>query len=152
MPCPVRVYEQRDREQAIAWLTTLPQGPGISHRLDPESGVVVIEVAQPLRSQDFEALALTVDSWLETHGELTGLVIRTRAFPGWENVGGLIRHIRFVRDHHRKINRVALVIDGKVAEIAPRVAEHFVHAEVRGFAYDELEQAVSWASALPSAR
>lgn len=147
MPCPVRVYRQQDREQAIAWLTTLPQGPGISHRLDPELGVVVIKLAEPLRSQDFDALALTVDSWLAAHLELRGLVVHARAFPGWENATALMRHVRFVRDHHRKISRVALAADGALAGVAPRIGEHFVHAEVRRFSFDDLDAAVSWAGA-----
>ena len=95
---------------------------------------------------DFDALGLTVDAWLETHAELRGLVLHTTAFPGWENIGGLVRHIRFVRDHHRKIGRVAIVVDGPLGTVAPRVAEHFVQAEVRGFPDDHLDDAVAWVS------
>ena len=109
MPCPVQVFGEHEREQAIKWLSSMPEQPAIEHRLIPESGVVVVEVSQPLRAPDFDALGLTVDSWLDTHERLPGLVLHARAFPGWENIGGLVRHIRFVRDHHRKISRVAVV-------------------------------------------
>jgi SpoIIAA-like len=147
MPCPVQLFGEQEREQAIKWLSSMPEQPAIEHRLIPESQVVVVEVSRPLRSPDFDALGMTVDSWLETHDQLAGLVLHARAFPGWENIGGLVRHIRFVRDHHRRIRRVALVVDGPLGTIAPQVAEHFVQAEVRGFAHDRLDDAIAWAAA-----
>ncbi|GAA2496894.1 STAS/SEC14 domain-containing protein [Streptomyces sp. NPDC059506] len=149
MSCPVRVFGTRERDEAVRWLGSLPEGPGVSHRLLPESRVVVVEVDQPLRTQDFEALALTADSWLETHTELAGLVVHVREFPGWENIGSLLRHVRFVRDHHRKIRRVALAADSRLADLVPRLANHFVQAEVRRFEYDELDDAVAWAAGSP---
>ncbi|WP_435839591.1 STAS/SEC14 domain-containing protein [Streptomyces caniferus] len=88
MPCPVRVFGSQERDEALRWLTSLPEGPGISHRLT-ESEVLVIEVEKTLRAPDFDALALTVDSWLRAHAELAGVVTHAREFPGWENIGGL---------------------------------------------------------------
>ncbi|GAA3183480.1 MULTISPECIES: STAS/SEC14 domain-containing protein [Streptomyces] len=147
-PCPVRVFGIQERDEALRWLASLPEGPGISHRLT-ESGVLVVEVAQPLRTQDFDALTRTVDTWLETHDELAGVVIHVRTFPGWENIGGLFRHVRFLRDHHRKVGKIALAADSKVAALVPQLANHFVRAEVRRFAHDELEDAVAWAAGPP---
>jgi hypothetical protein len=149
MPCPMQVFGEQEREQAVKWLSSMPEWPAIQHRLIPESGVVVVEVTQPLRSPDFDALGMTVDSWLETHDRLQGLVLHAAAFPGWENIGGLVRHIRFIRDHHRSIRRVAVVVDGPLGTLAPQLAEHFVRAEVRGFHHDQLDEAVSWAADSP---
>ncbi|MFF9786859.1 SpoIIAA family protein [Streptomyces nigrescens] len=145
MPCPVRVFGSQERDEALRWLTSLPEGPGISHRLT-ESEVLVIEVEQPLRATDFDALASTVDSWLRTHTELAGVVIHAREFPGWENIGGLIRHVRFIRDHHRKVRKIALAADSEIATLVPQLANHFVQAEVRRFEYDELNDALAWAA------
>ncbi|TSB22876.1 STAS/SEC14 domain-containing protein [Streptomyces sp. NBC_01525] len=146
LPCPVHVYGNQEREEALRWLASLPAGPGVSHRLLPDSHVLVVEVEHPLRAQDFDALALTVDTWLETHDELTGAVVHAREFPGWENVGSLLRHARFVRDHHRQVRRVALAADSRLAGLAPHLANHFVQADVRRFGYDELDDAVAWAA------
>jgi hypothetical protein len=149
MPCPVRVFDETDREQAIAWLQTLPEHAGITHRIiaGAGAGIVVVEATGPLRVPDFDALAMTIDSWLEYHAELQGIVVHARAFPGWENLRALIGHLRFVRDHHRAIAKVALAVDGTLAQLAPHVATHFVHAEVRHFDYDQLDDAVTWAAA-----
>ncbi|GAA3030804.1 hypothetical protein GCM10020000_04500 [Streptomyces olivoverticillatus] len=150
MPCPVRVFGIQERDEALRWLASLPEGPGISHRLT-DSEVLVVEVEQPLRAQDFDALALTADSWLRSHAELAGVVIHAREFPGWENIGGLIRHVRFIRDHHRKVRKIALAADSKAAALVPHLTKHFVQAEVRRFEYDELDDALTWA-ADPSVR
>ena len=148
MPCPVRLFSNKEFDEAIDWLRSLPEGPAVSHRLLPESGVIVVEVKQALRAQDFDALAFTADTWIEAHGNLQGLVIHAREFPGWENLGSLFRHVRFVRDHHRKVKRIAFAADSKLASLAPRIADHFIQAEVKSFGYDELDAAIAWAGGL----
>ncbi len=145
MPCPVRMFGNKEFDEAVAWLRSLPEGAAVSHRLLPESGVIVVEVKQALRAQDFDALAFTADAWIEAHGDLQGLVIHAREFPGWENLGSFLRHVRFVRDHHRKVRRIALAADTRLASLAPSIAELFIQAEVKSFGYDELSAAIAWA-------
>jgi hypothetical protein len=152
LPWPLRVFGNDERDKAIDWLRSLPEGPGVSHRLLPDFEVLVVEVHEPLRAQDFDALALTADTWLETHRKLHGIVIHTRQFPSWDNIGSLLQHLRFVRDHHQKVNRVALAADSALAALAPRLAENFVHAELKNLGYDELEAAIAWAAANPASR
>lgn len=41
---------------------------------------------------------------------------------------------------------LALAADAKVAAVDPQLANHFVRAEVRRFAYDEFEDALAWAA------
>lgn len=144
-PCPVQVFENKDRDKAIAWLGSIPAESGISHRVLPESGVIVVEVKHALSAGDFDVLSLTADTWIEAHGGLQGIVIHAREFPGWENLGSLIRHIQFIRDHHRNVKRVALAADVKLASLAPKIAEHFIQAQVKRFEYDELDLAIAWA-------
>jgi len=146
VPFPLRVFDNDEYDEAVAWLGSLPEGPGVTHRLLPETGVLVVEVTEPLRAQDFSALTSTADAWLTTHDTLPGIVLHARSFPGWENVGSMLHHLRFVRDHHKKVRRVAVAVDGLPADLAPRVAEHFVSAEVRHFGSDDLDGAVAWAA------
>lgn len=146
MPGPAKLFANSQFADAVAWLESLPQAAGVTQRLLSDKGVIVVEVTQALRARDFDELTVTADTWIEAHGHLQGLVIRARRFPGWENLGGLIRHVRFVRDHHRKIKRIALAADGELATLAPRLGEHFVQAEVKSFAYDAVDAAIAWAS------
>jgi hypothetical protein len=146
LPCPVRVFRSHDRARAIEWLTSIPRETSISHRLLPDLGVIVVEVTGALSVQDFDALGLTADTWIDSHGRLDGVVFHARTFPGWESFGSVVRHIQFVRDHHQKVKRIALAVDGRLAGLAPQVGEHFVRAEIRTFEYAQLEAAVAWAS------
>ena len=150
MPCPVKVFGNAELHAAIAWAAAPVEGT-VPHRLLPDAGVLIVEPSRPLRAEDFDALALTVDPWIEAQGTLRGIVVHTRGFPGWQNAGSLLRHINFVRDHHRRVGRVALAADGKVAEFAPKLAEPFVDAEVRWFDYDRLDEAIEWARSRPIA-
>jgi SpoIIAA-like len=146
MPCPVQMFGNAEWDNALAWLTSPNERGGLTYRLLPEVGVVVVEPTGPLRAEDFDALAMVVDPWIEAHGELRGLVVHAREFPGWENLGSFFRHVRFVRDHHRSVRRVAVSAGGKLATLVPGLAEHFVKAELRHFGYDELDRAVEWAA------
>lgn len=119
----------------------------IQHELLPERGVLILKPAGALRAEDFTALAGTVDPYIERHGELKGLMIDAPAFPGWENFAALLSHLRFVRDHHRRIRRIAVVSDSTLLAVGPRVANHFVSAEVRTFGTAERAAALAWIEA-----
>ena len=85
-----------------------------------DTGVLVVEPRDALTAEDFQAISQTVDPFIQENGKLTGLLIDAPSFPGWESFGALIGHIRFIRDHHRKIDRVAAVTDSTILTIAPK--------------------------------
>ena len=73
LPYPLRIFRTDQREEAIAWLSGLPAGASITHRVLADAGVVVVDVAEPLRAQDVEALATIIDGWLDrAPGRCTG--------------------------------------------------------------------------------
>ncbi|MGI5132796.1 STAS/SEC14 domain-containing protein [Pseudonocardia sp. CA-107938] len=145
MPFPVRVFPLADREQAVQWLLEAPAGASLTHRVLPDAGVVVVEASGPIGVADVESLATVVDGWLAEHPTLHGLVVHAPTVPGWENVGGLTRHLRFVLAHHRRIEKVALAVDGTAAGIGAAVAGRVLHAEVRRFPFSDIDAAVAWA-------
>ena len=104
----------------------------------------LVEPQGPLTKADFLAIADKVDPVIESNGELDGLIIKTKDFPGWKSLSDVVEHFRFVKNHHQKIKKVAFVTDAKVADIFPAMAGHFVKAEVKSFAFDDLEKAVEW--------
>lgn len=109
-----------------------------------EDGILVVEPREALTADDFRAIARTIDPYIEERGRLTGLLVDAPSFPGWDSFGALIQHLKFVRDHHRRIDRVAAVTDNQFLKIAPRIAEHFAHPEIRVFASAERAQALAW--------
>jgi hypothetical protein len=97
-----------------------------------------------LAAGDFEALRSEVDPFIERTGGLRGLVIEAEVFPGWDGFAGLTAHLRFVRDHHRLIRRVAVVSDSALLSHLPQLAGHFVAAEVRHFPKAKRAGALDW--------
>ena len=73
-----------------------------------------------------------------------GLLIDAEAFPGWSDFAALLAHLRFVRDHHRKIEKVAVVSDSRFLAAAPAVASHFVQADIRHFPHAQRDDALAW--------
>lgn len=144
LPCPIKVFRDAEWDDALAWLAA-GAPVHVEHRLIPEKHVLLIEPQAKLSVEDFEAIARTVDPWIESGGDLRGLVVHARQFPGWESIGSFFRHVRFVRENQRKIRRVALAADGSMAKLGPGLVDVFVDAEIRRFEFDELDWAVEWA-------
>jgi SpoIIAA-like len=116
----------------------------IAHDLDTEYSILYVRPSCALTKDDFAKLAGVVDPHIEATGGLAGLVIEILAFPGWESLGAMAAHFRFVRDHHRRIRKVALVTDSPIGNIAEHFVRHFVSAEIRHFAAGEAAAARQW--------
>jgi len=116
----------------------------IEHFLDTVHSILYLRPKSALEQADFEQLAKTVDAYLGETGELAGLIIEAPAFPGWESLGAMAAHFRFVRDHHKRIKKVGLVTDSALGNVAERLASHFVSAEIKHFSASELEAAKLW--------
>jgi len=119
----------------------------IEHELLPGRGILIVKPAGALRAEDFAALAAAVDPFIEQRGGLKGLMIDAPSFPGWENFAALLSHLRFVRDHHRRIRRIAVVSDSAFLAVAPKIANHFVSAEIRAFDTADRTAALAWIEA-----
>ena len=74
--------------------------------------------------------------------KLTGLLVDAPFIPGWTSLGALIERLKFVRDYHRRIDRIAAV--SGFLSIAPKIADHFAHPEIRVFPSTERAQALGW--------
>jgi hypothetical protein len=116
----------------------------IKFELLKDAGVLIVEPRDALTAEDFRMVSRTVDPYIAENGKLTGLLIDAPSFPGWENFGALVEHMKFVRGHHRKIDRVAAVTDSKILAIAPKIAEHFAHPEFKVFGSGERASALGW--------
>jgi hypothetical protein len=116
----------------------------IEFELDNPNAILTVQPKSALEKVDFEQLAAAVDPFLEANGRLAGLLIEVASFPGWESVGAMAAHFRFVRDHHKRIGKVALVTDSALGNVAERLAAHFVAAEIRHFPAGERDQARQW--------
>jgi len=116
----------------------------LNHELRQDDKILVLHPERPLEAADFTTLAREVDAYLERHGTLRGVLIRAAAFPGWKDFGALLAHLKFVKAHHQRIEKVAVVADGAFANVMPGIANHFIHAQVRHFDLAREDAAWAW--------
>ncbi len=131
---------------ARAILAPLPNGgfPMLKHELRQDDGILVLHPEGPLEAADFTALATDVDAYLERHGMLRGVLIRAKSFPGWKDFGALLAHLKFLKAHLQRIEKVAVVADGPIATLMPNIANHFVRAQVQHFDLTHEDAAWAW--------
>ena len=116
----------------------------LNSELLKEDRILIVSPDDALEASDFERLASHIDPFIEENGSLNGLMIYTESFPGWENFAGLVSHIKFVKNHHKQIKKVAAVTDSGIASFLPTIAKHFVDADIRHFNYQDKDAALSW--------
>jgi hypothetical protein len=116
----------------------------IEHRFDPTRAILHIRPGGPLAKEDFERLAGAVDPYIEKAGALAGLIVEVSDFPGWDSLGALMAHLRFVREHHRHVRKVAIVTDAAIGTLAEKLGSHFVSAAIRHFPAGQADAAEAW--------
>ena len=119
----------------------------LNYELNRADSILILKPTGPLESTDFEKLAREVDPYIIEKGALNGLMIYTKSFPGWDNFAAFLSHIKFVKNHHQKIKKIAAVTGSGFLSIMPQIAKHFIQAEVRHFDYDDKETALDWLKA-----
>lgn len=107
-------------------------------------GIVVVEPVGPLRRADFETLAREIDEHSDDSNRLTGLIIHTKLFPGWDDFNAFRQHLKFVKQHHKALKRIAIVTDSIVGTIGPALADPFISAQIKHFEYDNIKEALQW--------
>jgi hypothetical protein len=116
----------------------------LNYDLREDDEILVLHPEGSLEAADFTTLANQVDSYLQRHGKLRGILIRAKSFPGWKDFNALLAHMKFVREHHHRIEKIAVVADGAFANIMPNFANLFIHAKVQHFEFARENAAWDW--------
>jgi hypothetical protein len=109
-----------------------------------DEGIVVAEPTGPLEHTDFEKLAKEIDAYSDDGSRLLGLIIHTKLFPGWDDFNAFLQHMKFLKEHHKAIQRIAIVTDSILGTIGPTVANPFASAQIKHFGYDNIDEAKQW--------
>ena len=113
-------------------------------KIDEAHGIAILEPDGALSKTDFQSAAAIIDPFIEKAGRLNGIIIHTASFPGWDSFAALFSHLTFVKDHHKKVSRVAFVTDSVVGNFAETVGSHFINAKVKLFPFQEMGKATLW--------
>lgn len=144
-PGELRHFDSAGYEAARAWVCETDRAR-IDITLDADAGTLVLEPAADtaLSEDDFEAVGQTIGNYLEDHDRLRGILIHSRKFPGWQSIGALFAHLKFVNAVHDKIGKIALVTNSPMGTFADRVLDPLMLAKIRKFDYDQRDEAMGW--------
>jgi len=116
----------------------------LNYELRHDDGILVLNPDGPLEAADFTTLANQVDTYLEQHAKLHGVLIHAPSFPGWDDFDAMLAHVKFLNNHLHRVEKVAVVVGGALANIVPNIANYFVHAEVQHFDFERENEAWIW--------
>lgn len=119
----------------------------IKAELLKDAGILLISPQGKLAASDFAILSKIVDPYIVENKNLNGLMIEAKEFPGWSDFAALVSHIRFVKNHHSVIEKVAVVSDDTFLSKAPAVAKHFIKAQIQHFDPSQRDAAMVWLGA-----
>jgi hypothetical protein len=116
----------------------------ITYKIMDEDGMVIIEPSGPITQSDLEALTRDIDNYIRQKGMIRGMIIHSRSFPRWHDLGAFLKDMKFVFAHQRKIQRVASVTDSRLLMIVHGIARHVLSPEIGHFSYGDIEAAIKW--------
>lgn len=119
----------------------------INYILNEQVGYLHITPQGKLQVQDFEQLTQALDTYLKSHPKIKGLIIETPEFPGWENFNAVKAHFKFIKNHHKYVEKIAIVTNSKMGNIAEALIPFLMNIKVKRFSYGELQAAKEWISA-----
>jgi len=112
--------------------------------LDARTKIVTLQPHGALKKEDFDHAVEIIDPFIEENGTLNGIIIYTESFPGWEDFAAFNRHLVFIRNHHKKVKKLAFVTDSLVGGFGEMISSHFVEATIKNFDFDQLNEAKEW--------
>lgn len=144
-PGELKHFDSDDYDAAKTWVCESDRAR-IDITLDAETGILVLEPAldTALSEDDFEAVGKTIRDYLKDHERVRGIMIHTRRFPGWQSIGALFAHLKFINSVHDKIGKVALVTNSPMGSFADHVLDPLMLAKVRRFDFDQRDEAMTW--------
>jgi hypothetical protein len=116
----------------------------IQVHLNEKDSIAILKPNGALSESDFTSARDIIDPFIENTGNLKGIIIYVKTFPGWDSFSALITHLKFINSHHKKISKVAFVSDSMIGDFVELIARHFVEAQIKSFPFDNFEEAKTW--------
>ncbi|MCK5686755.1 STAS/SEC14 domain-containing protein, partial [bacterium] len=112
--------------------------------LNEKEGIAILEPHGSLSAEDFTSAARIIDTYIEKSGDLNGIIVHVKSFPGWDSFFALVSHLKFIKEHHKHVSHIAMATDSPLGKFGENIASHFVKAEIKHFSFDELQTAIAW--------
>lgn len=106
--------------------------------------LLIVTTDGPLEEEDFTRFAAQIDTGGASGEKPNRLMIVAASFPGWESFEAFLVHLKFVIEHHKQIEKIAVVSDSDFLKVMPRIGSLFVHPKIRQFEIARKDEASAW--------
>jgi len=112
----------------------------------PQNGnnLVALNFSGKLEHEDFERLTPVLDEQIKASGGSVRLFLDLRDFDGWEDLHAMWDHFVLVKNHHKFVERIAIVGDEEWERRIAQLADRFALAEVGFYAPERHDAALLW--------
>lgn len=105
--------------------------------------LIEVTIKNTLKADDVMVLSDKADKLIEGYGSIRVLINATD-FNGWENADAAEKHFSFVKEHHTKVERLAIVTGHMWQHWIAALAKVFMHPDIKVFDKTQLNEAESW--------
>jgi len=144
-PGEIKIFKNNELEAAKEWISQAPiLKQWLNASIDEEKWVMYFKPLGKITAKDFKYLGKLMDSYLERKKDLKGLVIDTSEFTGYESFNSFITHFKFVKEHQKYIEKLAILTDSDLILIAEKLGGLFIHAKIERFKLTDIDKAFKW--------
>lgn len=140
MPCPVRVFDEDELDEARLWLS---ESLGSIHLEDMGNGVVHAHLLGELEASAYDGVGNDLDG-LIAKADRFRLLIDLREFDGWQGLSALGHHLSLAWNHMHAPDRVAIVGNEGWQKMAEKVMSRVLNAETKYFPEKKFDDAADW--------
>lgn len=140
MPCPVKVFEVDELDEARMWLEL---SFGSIHLDNIGKKTIQVTMIGKLESKAYKDINIEMDNLVGTRTHIR-LLLDLREFDGWQGISAISDHFSLVRDHFRQVERAAIVGDSNWQKIAEKIGSRLIGAETKYYEQDSFDEAKKW--------
>lgn len=105
--------------------------------------LIEVSVTGPLHAEDFREFGKQADALIKKHGNVR-VLIDASGFDGWDDFDAAKHHFSFVKTHHEKVERLAVVAGYMWQHWLAGLAQVFIHPKIKVFDKGQIEDARTW--------
>ncbi|MGI4992292.1 STAS/SEC14 domain-containing protein [Halobacteriovorax sp. GFR7] len=144
IPIDFKSYTIDELDDAKDWLMREVESD-IEFHFDKNDNILTLTSFHPLRVNDFEKIQNLLNQVYKETKIISGIILNSEQFPGWDDLRSLLRHFEFLKDNRKHIEKVGICTSNQlIRNSASVVSDHLDSVDVAVFEYGAINEARNW--------
>lgn len=144
IPIDFKSYKISELSEAKEWLAKEVDSD-IEFHFDKNDNILTLTSFHPLRINDFEKIQNLLNQVYKETKNISGVILNTEQFPGWDDLRSLLRHFEFVKENRKHIEKVGICTSNElIRNSATVVSKHLESVDIAVFEYGAINEARNW--------